>query len=83
MAIGTTVFTAAAALAETPALPSTTTLGDTMSNIGTVVTGLLENVVTPIMGFMIQTPLCVVGLGLSFCGAGFGFVKRALKTSRK
>ena len=41
MAIGTTVLTAAAALAETPALPTTTTLGDTMSNIGTVVSGLV------------------------------------------
>lgn len=79
----TTVLTAAAALAETPELPTTANLGDTMSNIGTVVTGLLDHVVTPIMSFMLATPLCVVGLGLSFCGAGFGFVKRALKTSRK
>ncbi|MDE7194021.1 MAG: hypothetical protein K2O14_08635 [Oscillospiraceae bacterium] len=79
----TTVLTAAAALAETPALPTASTLNDTMTNIGTVVSGLLEHVITPIMGFMLATPLCVVGLGLVFCGAGFGFVKRALKTSRK
>ncbi|MCM1168086.1 MAG: hypothetical protein NC401_19045 [Ruminococcus sp.] len=62
---------------------STSSLGDMMSNIGTVVSGLLTSVVTPIMSFMLTTPLCVIGLGLSFCGAGFGFVKRALKTSRK
>ena len=54
-----------------------------MSDLGTVVRGILTEVVTPTMGFMLSTPLCVVGLGLSFCGAGFGFVKRALKTSRK
>ena len=54
-----------------------------MRDIGKVVTGILYDVVTPIMAFMLSTPLCVAGLGLSFCGAGFGFVKRALKTSRK
>ena len=54
-----------------------------MSDLGTVVRGILTEVVTPTMGFMLSTPLCVVGLGLSFCGAGFGFVKRAFKTSRK
>lgn len=82
MAIST-VTTVAALAGDQLTLPSSSSLGDTMSNIGTVVTGLLENVVSPIMSFMLSTPLCVVGLGLSFCGAGFGFVKRALKTSRK
>lgn len=51
--------------------------------IGDAVRCLLSDVLTPVMAFMLSTPLCVVGLGLSFCGAGFGFVKRALKTSRK
>ena len=82
MAIST-VTTVAALAGDQLTLPSSSSLGDTMSNIGTVVTGLLENVVSPIMSFMLSTPLCVVGLGLSFSGAGVGFVKRALKTSRK
>lgn len=54
-----------------------------MHDLGQVVNGLLSYVVTPVMSFLLATPLCVIGLGVSFCGAGFGFVKRALKTSRK
>lgn len=88
MAIAETLLAAApvAALAgDQLTLPeaNASSLGEMMTNIGTVTTGLLTNVVSPIMGFMLTTPLCVIGLGLSFCGAGFGFVKRALKTSRK
>lgn len=85
MAISTTVLTSAALAGDQLELPTTSTasLGETMTNIGTVVKGILTDVISPIMGWMLATPLCVVGLGLSFCGAGFGFVKRALKTSRK
>lgn len=54
-----------------------------LSDFGEFVRSFLSDVLTPVMAFMLSTPLCVVGLGLSFCGAGFGFVKRALKTSRK
>ncbi len=85
MAVSTTLLSAAALVGDQLELPATTaaSLGETMTNIGTVVKGVLTEVVTPTMGFMLSTPLCVVGLGLSFCGAGFGFVKRAFKTSRK
>lgn len=59
-----------------------TDLAGTMKAIGDVVSGLLNNVITPIMSFMLSTPLCVIDLGLTFCGAGFGFVRRAVKSSR-
>lgn len=61
---------------------ATSDLAGTMKAIGDVVSGLLNNVIAPIMSFMLSTPLCVVGLGLTFCGAGFGFVRRAVKSSR-
>lgn len=86
MAISTTALTAVAALAgDQLELPTATasSLGETMTNIGTVVKGILTEVITPIMGFILSTPLLVVGLGMTFCGAGFGFVSRAVKTSRK
>lgn len=85
MAISTTIMTVAALAGDQLTLPdaNASTIGEMMTNIGTVVTGLLGSVVTPIMAWLISTPLTLAGLGLSFCGAGFGFVKRALKTSRK
>lgn len=54
-----------------------------IGNVGDVVKFLLSDVLNPIMSFLTSTPLCVLGLGVSFCGAGFGFVKRAFKTSRR
>lgn len=58
------------------------TMAETIANIGTGVSGLLQNVVGPGLNFIVTNEVTLLMMCLSFTGAAFGFARRAFKTAR-
>lgn len=57
------------------------TLTEIVTEVKTGVSGVLD-IAGEGFEFIVNNPLCMFMLSLSFAGAALGFVKRAFKTSR-
>lgn len=72
-------------------MASTAEAGDVASSA--TITSLTDNISSGVQGvfkiaghgfnFIVENPLCMLMVCLSFAGAGLGFVGRAFKTARK